>query len=54
MEQNFLFVKINPREGAALEVSVTLLWKLELALAKTWRHNTLLLTGGAHLSRACR
>ena len=36
-----LFMRTNPREGAALEAFVTLLWDLGLALAHGWGHNAL-------------
>lgn len=47
-------VRVNPRKVAALDTFVTLLWDSGVALAKSWRHDALSLTGGTHLPRACR
>lgn len=39
--RTFLFMRANPREGAVLEASATLLWGLGPALAHGRRHNDL-------------
>lgn len=49
-----MYVRVNPRKVAALDAFVPLLWDSGVALANTWRHNALSLTGGTHLPRACR